>query len=397
MKKLSAVLLSASIVLLGFGAPATMAFADNTTTTPDGCVTTTIVIKEATSEKVITTAYQPAVYETVVTPAVPATYVLEYQYKQHQTGKLKWEKAGWNAGYNGKGWSATGLTRNTDKVLTPAVPESSKEVLVSPEVLEVSHTVDTPAVTESTTVCPTEEPTEGPTQEPTEEPTEPVTPEPSETEAPEVPPTTVAPEPTVPTTEPATDTPEPELIVVTPVAPGLIPATCENPRGELVLKDQPVGVNPVPVYSKLVGNPGQSPSYTVIYGPSSDKYTVVDNEFSIPVNVPVCPTPAPTETASPDVTPTPTETTSPAATPTPSETSPAAVVTTPSAPTVNPAVVVTTNKSVAKAAPVVAKAASSTGLAATGSTSLVFLISGGLALALGLVALTTTRRKGSHS
>ncbi|NHA01159.1 hypothetical protein G5V59_18375 [Nocardioides sp. W3-2-3] len=54
--------------------------------------------------------------------AVPAVVETMWQYVQQQTGNLRWERAGWNAGDNGKGWSPTGLTR--DDVVTPAVTGS---------------------------------------------------------------------------------------------------------------------------------------------------------------------------------------------------------------------------------------------------------------------------------
>lgn len=55
--------------------------------------------------------------------AVPAVVVVMWQYVQQQNGNLRWERPGWNAGDNGKGWSPTGLTR--DDVVTPAVTELS--------------------------------------------------------------------------------------------------------------------------------------------------------------------------------------------------------------------------------------------------------------------------------
>ncbi len=57
--------------------------------------------------------------------AVPAVVVTMWQYVQQQTGNLRWERAGWNAGENGRGWVPTGATR--DDVVTPAVPEQSHE------------------------------------------------------------------------------------------------------------------------------------------------------------------------------------------------------------------------------------------------------------------------------
>lgn len=55
--------------------------------------------------------------------AVPAVVVTMWQYVQQQNGNLRWERAGWNAGDNGRGWSPTGLTR-VDEV-SPAVSELS--------------------------------------------------------------------------------------------------------------------------------------------------------------------------------------------------------------------------------------------------------------------------------
>lgn len=57
--------------------------------------------------------------------AVPAVVVTMWQYVQQQNGNLRWERAGWNAGANGNGWSPTGLTR--DDVVTPAVTELSHQ------------------------------------------------------------------------------------------------------------------------------------------------------------------------------------------------------------------------------------------------------------------------------
>lgn len=55
--------------------------------------------------------------------AVPAVVETMWQYVQQQNGNLRWERPGWNAGDNGKGWSPTGLTR--DDVVTPAITELS--------------------------------------------------------------------------------------------------------------------------------------------------------------------------------------------------------------------------------------------------------------------------------
>lgn len=57
--------------------------------------------------------------------AVPAVVVTLWEYVQLQNGNLRWERAGWNAGDNGKGWSPTGATR--DDVVTPAVTELSHQ------------------------------------------------------------------------------------------------------------------------------------------------------------------------------------------------------------------------------------------------------------------------------
>ncbi len=61
-------------------------------------------------------------YETVVvTPAVTVTL---FEYVQQQTGRLRWERDGWNGEHgdvdNGKGWTKTGNTRDE---VTPAVTE----------------------------------------------------------------------------------------------------------------------------------------------------------------------------------------------------------------------------------------------------------------------------------
>lgn len=54
----------------------------------------------------------------VVTPAVT---VVEVEFVHQQNGNTRWEREGWNAGDNGKGWSPTGRTRQVE--VTPAVTE----------------------------------------------------------------------------------------------------------------------------------------------------------------------------------------------------------------------------------------------------------------------------------
>ncbi|MFJ9313123.1 hypothetical protein ACIRN4_02945 [Pimelobacter simplex] len=72
----------------------------------------------------------------VVTPAVTVT---RWEYVQQQTGRTRWEREGWNAGENGKGWSPTGAT--DVQVVTPEVTEQVWVVdrPAVPEVPEVSH------------------------------------------------------------------------------------------------------------------------------------------------------------------------------------------------------------------------------------------------------------------
>lgn len=95
--------------------------------------------------KVIDTPYAAAVtrWDTViVTEAVPAVTHIEYEFKQHQTGKTRWERnPNWNAesNPNSKGWKKTGNTKTVeDKAAVPAVTKDV-EVIVTPEVQEVSH------------------------------------------------------------------------------------------------------------------------------------------------------------------------------------------------------------------------------------------------------------------
>lgn len=54
----------------------------------------------------------------VVVPAVTQT---QWEFVHQQTGNTRWEREGWNAGDNGKGWSPTGRTREVE--LEPAVTE----------------------------------------------------------------------------------------------------------------------------------------------------------------------------------------------------------------------------------------------------------------------------------
>lgn len=61
----------------------------------------------------------------------PAETVVEVEYVQQQNGNTRWEREGWNAGDNGKGWTPTGRTR---------------EVEVKPAVTEDVWVVDQPAV-----------------------------------------------------------------------------------------------------------------------------------------------------------------------------------------------------------------------------------------------------------
>lgn len=76
----------------------------------------------------------------VVTPAVTVTL---FEYVQQQTGKTRWEDAGWNAekadGDKGQGWTRTGATR--EDVVTEAVTEQVW-------VVDQEATPGTPAVTE---------------------------------------------------------------------------------------------------------------------------------------------------------------------------------------------------------------------------------------------------------
>lgn len=83
--------------------------------------------------------YKPAVPGV---DAVPPTYVQEYEFVQHITHKTRWEtNPNWNAGPNGKGWSATGNHRDTSTILTPGVPA----VPAQPEVGTPTIEVDNPA------------------------------------------------------------------------------------------------------------------------------------------------------------------------------------------------------------------------------------------------------------
>ncbi|WGX96439.1 hypothetical protein [Nocardioides sp. L-11A] len=70
----------------------------------------------------------------------PAVVEEQAEYVQQQTGRTRWERAGWNAGENGNGWSPTGRTRSVettpavtedvwvvDRAAVPAEPEASHE------------------------------------------------------------------------------------------------------------------------------------------------------------------------------------------------------------------------------------------------------------------------------
>lgn len=76
----------------------------------------------------------------VVTPAVTVT---QFEYVQHQTGKTRWERDGWNGQHgdedDGKGWAKTGNTR--EETVTPEVTEDEWVVdqPATPAVDEVSH------------------------------------------------------------------------------------------------------------------------------------------------------------------------------------------------------------------------------------------------------------------
>ncbi len=83
----------------------------------------------------------------VVTPAQTA---VEWEYVQQQNGNTRWEREGWNAGDNGKGWSPTGQTREV--VVKPAVTEDVWVVdhEAVPAAPEQSH-VETAWVADGTT------------------------------------------------------------------------------------------------------------------------------------------------------------------------------------------------------------------------------------------------------
>jgi hypothetical protein len=110
------------------------------------------VLEQQWSRKVVDRAAVDAVPATderghdetvVVTPAVTVTV---FEYVQHETGRTRWEDAGWNAetadGDRGKGWTRTGATR--EDVVTEAV---TRQVWIvdeaadpgTPAVAELSH------------------------------------------------------------------------------------------------------------------------------------------------------------------------------------------------------------------------------------------------------------------
>lgn len=100
------------------------------------------VIERAWFRIVIDQAPVPAVPEVghqETRVVVPAVTVTEAEFRQQQTGRLRWEEAGWNAGAGGAGWSPTGATREVE--LVPAVTEDVWVVdqPAVPEVPEISH------------------------------------------------------------------------------------------------------------------------------------------------------------------------------------------------------------------------------------------------------------------
>lgn len=105
----------------------------------------TRVVEVREASYTVTVVDRPAAPETpeegheetrVVTPAVTVT---RWEYVQQQTGHTRWERAGWNAGDNGKGWSPTG--RTDVQVVTPEVTERVWVVdrPAVPAVPELSH------------------------------------------------------------------------------------------------------------------------------------------------------------------------------------------------------------------------------------------------------------------
>ncbi len=97
--------------------------------------------------------YIAPTYKTIiVTPAVPATYVQEWLYIQHETGALKWEPEGWNGIVrgvdHGKGWAyvVPYTHRDTNVILTPAVPAVTKLVIDNPGQPYIAPTPGSPAV-----------------------------------------------------------------------------------------------------------------------------------------------------------------------------------------------------------------------------------------------------------
>jgi hypothetical protein len=81
--------------------------------------------------------------ETVVLS--PAVTVTMFEYVQQQTGRTRWEDAGWNAetdtGDNGKGWTRTGNTREdvTDAVIKEVWVVDQPATPGTPAVSELSH------------------------------------------------------------------------------------------------------------------------------------------------------------------------------------------------------------------------------------------------------------------
>lgn len=97
--------------------------------------------------------YVAPTYETVVvTLPVPATYVQEWLYIQHETGKLKWMPEGWNGIVHGQdhgqGWHyiQPEQRRDTETVLTKPIPAVTKQVQTSPGQPYIAPTLGTPAV-----------------------------------------------------------------------------------------------------------------------------------------------------------------------------------------------------------------------------------------------------------
>lgn len=99
-------------------------------------------LERAWVRTVIDRAFVPAVPEVghhetqVVTPAVTRT---EAEFVHQQSGRTRWEVAGWNADEGGKGWSPTGATRDVE--VTPAVTTTVWIVdqAAVPAVSELSH------------------------------------------------------------------------------------------------------------------------------------------------------------------------------------------------------------------------------------------------------------------